>query len=150
MGAILHSRGFSITVAHTELNSPDPSNYPEFIFLHLPDKLAGSDTSFYNMLNVISDMNTNCKSLFQDHVVRMLDEQQQQGELACIIHDALMHFVDDVANDLKIPTIVLRTTSAAYIHSSHVTVQLLAEKVMPLPGNASYYASILEYDRFLE
>ncbi|KAI3448590.1 hypothetical protein Pfo_005255 [Paulownia fortunei] len=133
MGAILHSRGFSITIAHTELNSPNPSNNPEFIFLPLSDKLAGCDTSFNNMLKVISDMNTNCKVPFQDHVVQMLEEQQLQGEVACIIYDALMHFVDVVANDLKLPTIVLRTTNAAYIHSCHVMLQLLAEKLVPVP-----------------
>lgn len=130
LGAILHSRGFSITVAHTEFNSPDPLDYPQFDFQHLPDQVADSDTSFYNMLQVITDMNTNCRTPFQELLVRMMDEEKH----ICVIHDALMHFADDAAKNLEIPTMVLRTTSAAYIHSSHITLQLLAEKVLPLPG----------------
>ncbi|KAL8531124.1 hypothetical protein ACS0TY_007947 [Phlomoides rotata] len=130
MGAILHARGFSITVAHTEFNTPDPLDYPHFDFQHLPDQLAGSDTSFYNMLKVISHMNANCKAPFQELLVQMLLDEEEH---VCIIHDAIMHFADDAAKNLEIPTMVLRTTSAAYIHSSIVTLQLLAEKVLPLP-----------------
>ncbi|KAL0390435.1 UNVERIFIED_CONTAM: UDP-glucose iridoid glucosyltransferase [Sesamum calycinum] len=44
-----------------------------------------------------------------------------------------MNFVDAVAGRLKLPSIVLRTTTAAYMHSHNVMFQLLAEGFIPLP-----------------
>ncbi|GJV95994.1 hypothetical protein Tco_1547571 [Tanacetum coccineum] len=41
LGTYLHSKGFSISIAHAEFNRPDPSKYPDFIFHPLPDKLSG-------------------------------------------------------------------------------------------------------------
>ncbi|KAM3739890.1 hypothetical protein ACB098_08G056900 [Castanea mollissima] len=40
LGTILHSKGFSITITHTEFNSPNPSNHPNFKFLPIPDGLS--------------------------------------------------------------------------------------------------------------
>ncbi|KAL3829065.1 hypothetical protein ACJIZ3_017867 [Penstemon smallii] len=133
LGSILHSQGFSIVVAHTEFNSPKTSDNPEFTFLPLSDNLSDFDTSFYNMLNIISAMNTNCKASFQDYLVQMMEEEELCGDVACIIYDSILHFVDDVATRLKIPTIVLRTNGAAYMHSHSTVLQLVAEKVFPLP-----------------
>lgn len=135
LGSILHSKGFSIVVAHTEFNSPNPKSYPEFTFVPLPDGVAGYDMSYYNMLSVISAINTNCKDPFQECITQMLDQTELNGEVACIIYDAIMCFVDSVALELKIPTIVLRTTNAAYMHAHFPLFQLEAEKALPLPGN---------------
>lgn len=134
LGSILHSKGFSIIVAHTELNPPNPKYYPEFTFVPLPDGIVDSDTSFYNMLNVISAINKNCKDSFQDYMAQRLAEIEVNGKVACIIYDAIMRFVDPVAVELKIPTILLRTTTAAYMYSHFVIFQLQAKKVIPLPG----------------
>jgi hypothetical protein len=37
LGCILHSRGFSITIAHTQFNFPNTSNHPDFNFLPVAD-----------------------------------------------------------------------------------------------------------------
>ncbi|CAA0814669.1 UDP-glycosyltransferase 76F1 [Striga hermonthica] len=68
---ILHSRGFSITVIHTRLNSPNPSNHPHFT-LALTDVLA--DGSAESVACVISDAvlhftSAVCKSLKVPRVV---------------------------------------------------------------------------------
>ncbi|KAK6145294.1 hypothetical protein DH2020_022114 [Rehmannia glutinosa] len=127
LGSILHAKGFSITIAHTKFNSPNPSNQPKFTFLPLSDNLDGYDTSFYNILNAISVMNKNCESSFEEYIVGM------KGKVGCIIYDSIMKFVDVVANKLKLPTIVLRTTTAAYMQSHIVMFQLVAQKLIPLP-----------------
>ncbi|KAL2508352.1 UDP-glycosyltransferase 76E2 [Forsythia ovata] len=133
LGAILNSRGFSITVAHTEFNSPNPSEHPEFIFLPLPDNLSGCETSYINSLNGISAMNTNSLARFNDYMVEMLEMQEQHGQVACIVYDTLMHFVDEVATRLELPTVALRPNSAAYLRSQHVISQLQADNLIPLP-----------------
>ncbi|KAL0369997.1 UNVERIFIED_CONTAM: UDP-glucose iridoid glucosyltransferase [Sesamum angustifolium] len=135
LGSILHSKGFSIHIAHTKFNSPNPSNFPHFTFLPLPDNLDCFDTSFHNLLNVISVVNTNCEAPFQEHMMKMVADEEVCGrQVACIIYDSIMNFVDAVAGRVKLPSIVLRTTTAAYMHSHNVMFQLLAENLIPLPG----------------
>ncbi|KAL7201612.1 hypothetical protein ACSBR1_033331 [Camellia fascicularis] len=43
----------------------------------------------------------------------MNQEESRRNEVACIIYDTLMHATETVANHLKIPTIVLRTSGAS-------------------------------------
>ncbi|GMN23971.1 hypothetical protein TIFTF001_000362 [Ficus carica] len=40
LGTVLHSRGFSMTIAHTIFNSPNPQNHPNCRFLPLQDGLS--------------------------------------------------------------------------------------------------------------
>ncbi|KAG8371439.1 hypothetical protein BUALT_Bualt13G0087700 [Buddleja alternifolia] len=127
LASILHSKGFSIFIAHTQFNSPNPSSHPDFTFLPLSDHLTAADTSFYNLLNAHSIMNKNCKAPFEKYMGEM------QEHVACIIYDSIMNFVDVVANHLNIPTIVLRTNTAAYMHSHFAVFQLLEQNLIPLP-----------------
>lgn len=129
LGSILDSKGFSITIAHTEFNSPDRSDHPNFTFLPLSDNLDCHDTSMYNFLNLLPLMNANCEASFEGHMVQMCRTE----EVACVIYDNIMKFVDVVANRLKLPTIVLCPTTAAYFHANFVLLQLAAEKCIPLP-----------------
>ncbi|CAA3031350.1 UDP-glucose iridoid glucosyltransferase-like [Olea europaea subsp. europaea] len=85
LGSILNSRGFSITVAHTEFNSPDPLDHPEFVFLPLPDNLSGCETSYISSLKGISAMNVNSKERFHEYMVEMLEKQPQNGLVSCIV-----------------------------------------------------------------
>lgn len=134
LGSILNSRGFSITVAHTEFNSPNPLDHPEFVFLPLPDNLSGCETSYISSLKGISAMNVNSKERFHEYMVEMLEKQPQNGLVSCIVYDNLMHFVNEVATHLKLPTVVLRPNSAAYLRSLQFIIQLQADNLIPLPG----------------
>ncbi|KAL0436802.1 UNVERIFIED_CONTAM: UDP-glucose iridoid glucosyltransferase [Sesamum radiatum] len=143
LASILHSKGFSIHIAHTKFNSPNPSNFPHFTFLPLPDNLEGFDTCFHNLLNVMSVVNTNCEAPFHEHMMKMAAEEEVCGRpVACIIYDSIMKFADAVANRLELPSIVLRTTTAAYMHSHNVMFQLLAENLIPLPESSQLEAAI--------
>nr|GMD15850.1 UDP-glucose iridoid glucosyltransferase-like [Ipomoea batatas] len=115
LGSILRARGFSITVAHTEYNAPNPSTHPEFMFLGLSDGLgAGYDMSFDKILGAIYIMNERCGAPLVEYV----EKQTACGEeIACIVHDNIMFFVDAVATHLKIPAIVQATFSAAYFQA---------------------------------
>ncbi|CAH9098791.1 unnamed protein product [Cuscuta epithymum] len=116
LGHVLHSKGFSITVAHARCNAPDPSNHPEFSFLGLGENISinldgiikASDIGLKGRLETIYDMNENCRVPLQEYL-------EEKGDVvSCIIYDNLMFFVDQVAALLDLPSIVLRPSSAAY------------------------------------
>ncbi|XP_051131011.1 UDP-glycosyltransferase 76E1-like [Andrographis paniculata] len=135
LGSVLRSHGFSITVLQTNFNSLDPSDHPYFTFLTLPDGLEGYDFYFNNILMMTSVMNANCKAPFEEHMSRMLEEEDG-GEVACIIYDSLMKFVDIVAPKLKVPTIVFRVNPAAFTHSLVILSEFLQQKLIPLPESS--------------
>lgn len=139
LGSILHSKGFSITVAHPEFNSPNPLNHPEFVFVPLADKLlseAGSDDTsdpaasfMMKPMLYITAMNENCRQPLVDYLV------QSDDQICCIIYDAIMCFGEAVASQLKIPSIFLSILSAAYLQSLETVVRFYAENGLPVPGN---------------
>ncbi|KAF2311923.1 hypothetical protein GH714_027408 [Hevea brasiliensis] len=57
--------------------------------------------------------------------------------ISCIIYDELMYFSESVANHLKLPSIVLRTISAATYISRVAILQLKAEGYIPFPDTMS-------------
>ncbi|XP_027164931.1 UDP-glucose iridoid glucosyltransferase-like [Coffea eugenioides] len=132
LGEILHSGGFSVIVAHTKFNSPNPLNHPEFFFLPLKDNLSGFDTSFGNTLAVIRAINENCRAPLQGSLAQMMKDQEKHGQVCCIIHDAIMHFGRSVANHLNISSLVLGTCSALYMQVYPTILQLQSEHYFPL------------------
>lgn len=133
LGSILHSQGFSVVVAHTEFNAPDYSNHPEFIFHSMNDGLQGIDMSMPSLENMY-DLNENCKTSLKNYLVSMMEEEEEEefqgDQLACLIYDNVMFFVDDVATQLRLPSIVLRTFSATYLHSM-LTILQKPDKYFP-------------------
>lgn len=129
LGTILHSNGFSITIAHANFNSPDPQAHPEFHFVPIPDGLSEPDISSGDILHIMLTINNNCKRSFQQLLL-----EQKQHEIACIIFDEHMHFCEPVAANLKLPCIILRTTSAATFLARHGVISLIQEGCLPLQG----------------
>ncbi|MBA0578736.1 UDP-glycosyltransferase 76E2 [Gossypium raimondii] len=139
LGSILHSKGFSITVLHTAFNSPIPSNYPEFGFVSIPDNLSEQLISADDLLPFISLLNLNCGVPFQECLAKMVQKQEVENEpsIACIVYDECMYFCDAVAKYVKLPSIVLRTTSASTYLSRNAILQLKAEGVLTSQGSTS-------------
>ncbi|KAM1099547.1 hypothetical protein ACFX15_005883 [Malus domestica] len=86
LGAILHSKGFDITVAHTDFNFPDPSNYPDFDFLEMFDGLCEQNISSHNFIAAISGLNVNCKSPLQESLARKMEREDRNSKISCIIY----------------------------------------------------------------
>ncbi|XP_004249542.1 UDP-glycosyltransferase 76E1-like [Solanum lycopersicum] len=127
LGNILHSQGFSVIVAHTRHNAPNYTNHPQFVFHSMDDGLQRIDMSFPSVETLYS-MNENCKVHLRNYLAAMMEEEG--NELACIIYDSVMFFVDDVATQLRVPTVVLYTFSAAFLHSIIMILQQ-PEKYFP-------------------
>ncbi|CAI8616616.1 unnamed protein product [Vicia faba] len=109
LATVLHSKGFSITIAHTHFNSPDPSNHPNFNFLPFFDGLSSTQITSKNFVDIASTLN-------------------------CLynLYDGFFHFIDSLAKELKLPSIVFRTTCATNFLTYHVCAHLQTKGYLPL------------------
>ncbi|KAH7542364.1 hypothetical protein FEM48_Zijuj02G0065500 [Ziziphus jujuba var. spinosa] len=129
LGKILHSKGFSITIAHTNFNSADPQSHPEFSFLPILDGL--SDHEISTGIHIISTINVNCKLSFQQLL------ESHNNIFSCIIFDELMHFRQTVAANLKLPCVTLSTNNFATFLSRSALCQLIGEGQIPFQDSRS-------------
>ncbi|KAL7201602.1 hypothetical protein ACSBR1_033321 [Camellia fascicularis] len=131
----LHSKGFSITIAHTLFNSSNLSNHLHLTFHPMPDGLTDRDTSSGDFPTFVPTINTNCEAPIKECLAQMMNqEERMRNEVACIIYDTLMHATETVTNHLKIPTIVLRTTGASIMVVYGCMTRLYEASYFPLEG----------------
>lgn len=138
LGSILHSKGFSITIAHTQFNFPNTLNHPNFNFLPIVDGFSNCNVSV-NFIDVISGFNSNCKAPLQELMAQMMEakeyqDEEYQDEITCIIYDEYMYFAEAVANHLKLPSIILSTSSATNAFSFHTILQLQQDSHISTQG----------------
>ncbi|KAI3814761.1 hypothetical protein L1987_14405 [Smallanthus sonchifolius] len=130
LGTFLHSKGFSITISHSELNRPDPSKHPDFTFLPLPDNLSAIG-DFASAVQFLQTLNDNCSPHFREHLIQMM---QKDKESIVIVYDNLMFFAGSVAGDLGLPSINLRTSSASLFPAIKIIPQLHQQGRFPVQG----------------
>ncbi|KAL0359228.1 UNVERIFIED_CONTAM: UDP-glycosyltransferase 76F1 [Sesamum angustifolium] len=106
---ILHSKGFSITIVHTKLNSPNHSNYPHFTFFPIDDGLSENNAASRNdIVSLLTVLNVKCIEPFKQAMSELLAESSGDP-IACLISDAILHFTTAVCKSLNLPRLVLRT-----------------------------------------
>lgn len=124
---ILYSNGFSISIIHTHINSPNPANHPHFTFHPIPELLEGKAWTG-DVIALINAFNVSCAVPFRDCLSQMMSESAAAGEpVACLITDAIWHFTQAVADILQLPRIVLRTSNPTSF-LSFISISLLREK----------------------
>ncbi|XP_058109373.1 UDP-glycosyltransferase 76B1-like [Magnolia sinica] len=111
LATLLHSKGFLITIVHTQFNSPNPSNHPNFNFEPIPDGLSDDRAAAMDIIMLVAALNVAYKAPSEE-LLRRLVLENPYGPIKCIISDAMMHFTQDVASILNIPRVVIRTSSA--------------------------------------
>nr|CAB3452459.1 unnamed protein product [Digitaria exilis] len=121
LAGLLHSRGFAITVFHTHFNAPDASRHPDYHFVPVPGDggmptPAGDsspDTVQATVKHVLA-VNRACEAPFRELLAGLLARQPEREEdVACLVADAHLMTMLDVARELGVPTMALRTSSAA-------------------------------------
>ncbi|KAA8549335.1 hypothetical protein F0562_001019 [Nyssa sinensis] len=137
LAAILKSKGFSITIAHTQFNSPNPSNHHDFTFLPIPDGISDRDAATMDFMALITALNANSEVPLRERLSPMMKQEEQNDRIACIIYDAIMYKTEAVANHLKIPSIVLETGSAATLLTYAAVPRLQADGYIPLQDSMS-------------
>ncbi|KAF2294875.1 hypothetical protein GH714_025824 [Hevea brasiliensis] len=110
---ILYSKGFSISVIHTNFNSLNSSKYPHFTFNSIPDGLLESEASTEDAI-LLSILNFKCAEPFRNCLAKLFLDVLEEP-IACLIPDVVCCFAKPVAEGLELPTIVLRTTSKVCI-----------------------------------
>ncbi|XP_050139192.1 UDP-glucose iridoid glucosyltransferase-like [Malus sylvestris] len=136
LGSFLHSKGFSITVIHTQFNSPNPSNHPDFTFFPIQDGLTAEEISSGNAVAISLAINANCTACFRQRLTQFM-EQDPENKITCLIHDDLMYFTKAVAKDLNIPNIMLRTTSVTNFLARTALLRLHSKGYIPFPDSQS-------------
>ncbi|KAI7751838.1 LOW QUALITY PROTEIN: hypothetical protein M8C21_030973, partial [Ambrosia artemisiifolia] len=114
LATVLHSKGFSITIAHTKLNSLDLSKHPEFGVFPLFDNFLAID-ALANFTKFLQDLLT-----------------QKIKEKITIIHDNTMYVAEEVARNLNHPSIVLRSCSSLNVSAFHTLPKLHAQGQLPV------------------
>ncbi|KAB2616033.1 UDP-glycosyltransferase 76C4-like [Pyrus ussuriensis x Pyrus communis] len=123
---VLHHKGFSITIIHTQFNSLNPTTHPHFIFHSIPVELSRTEASTNDGMAFILLLNVKCFEPFSECLPRLLSDDDQEP-VACLISDLLFSFTQHVAENLKLPRILLRT-SAASSFVAYAAFPLLLEK----------------------
>ncbi|KAK4856195.1 hypothetical protein QYF36_015042 [Acer negundo] len=142
LATILHSKGFSITVAHTQFSSPNThNNHPDFVFQLLLSNDSSSSLELSDLDDFavfLSNLNSSYRASLQELLTRIVEEEQKQQErFPCVIYDALMYSVEAIAHSLKLPSIILRTASATSWLAYFEYPRLLEEGCIPPQGSES-------------
>lgn len=140
LATTLHVKGFSIAIAHSILNPPNPSNHPlDFTFLPLSDNLSKVDDSG-SFSNFIASLNNNCKPSFKEHLIRLMSEGNKS---IVVIYDHLMFFAGSVAVELNLVPILFRSCSAVFFPAYVVRQQLRQHGRFLEQGNATLLLHVM-------
>ncbi|XP_040377757.1 DIMBOA UDP-glucosyltransferase BX8-like [Oryza brachyantha] len=127
LAGVLHARGFAVTVFHTHFNAPDAARHPEYRFVPVPDGASGPrPVSVEDVVQHILALNGACEAAFRDRLAAVLDEYSRDA-VTCLVADAHLLRMVEVASRLAVPTLVLRTGSAACF-AGFVAYPLLCDK----------------------
>ncbi|XP_010520267.1 PREDICTED: UDP-glycosyltransferase 76E2 isoform X2 [Tarenaya hassleriana] len=113
LGIALHLKGFSITVALTELNhlTSPWEDFPDFQFVTIMGGLSESEFKKLGPVEFLIKLNDMCESSFKDCLGQLL-QQKQGNDIACVIYDEYMHFAEAAAKDFNFPSVIFSTTNA--------------------------------------
>jgi UDP:flavonoid glycosyltransferase YjiC (YdhE family) len=117
LAGILRSRGFAVTVFHTHFNAPDASAHPDYDFVPVPDGMPAGRHPLQDTVQRILDINRACEAPFRERLAALVercgDDDGNGDVVTCLVADAHLLAMVDVARGLGVPTLVLRMTSAA-------------------------------------
>lgn len=141
LASILYNRGgFSITMIHTNFNSPNPSNYPHFDFRSIRDDLSESEISTLDAVSLTVLLNDRCVVPLQDCLVELLARRGEDDDsVACLITDAAWCFTQAVADNLKIQRIVLRTSNICSFNVFAAVPFLFEKGYLPIQGIVRFF-----------
>uniref|UniRef100_A0A0D9WX45 UDP-glycosyltransferases domain-containing protein n=1 Tax=Leersia perrieri TaxID=77586 RepID=A0A0D9WX45_9ORYZ len=128
LAGTLHGRGgISVTVLHTRFNAPDPSCNPELAFVEVPDGIPADIIPILNA--AIEGVSLSSSPSFRDVLASVVAADADEGQPAasCLIIDSNLRGAQKVATGIGIPTLVLRTGSAASL-GCYIAYPTLIEK----------------------
>ncbi|CAN6280749.1 unnamed protein product [Urochloa humidicola] len=141
LAGILHARGFAVTVFHTHFNAPDPARHPEYHFVPVADGTSGpAPVAIEDVVAHIVSLAGACEAAFRDRLAAVLEEYSRDA-VACLVADAHLLQVFQVAATLAVPTLALRTGSAASFACFAAYPMLCDKGYLPVQGTESQLES---------
>ncbi|KAM0851786.1 hypothetical protein ACQ4PT_052198 [Festuca glaucescens] len=113
LAGLLHARGFAVTVFHTDSNAPDPSSHPDYDFVAVPDGMPAAKQEVVKVIEHILALNRSCEEPFRERLAALLEVPGARDDVACLVADSHLLTLMDVARQQGVPTLALRTGSAA-------------------------------------
>ncbi|KAK9061112.1 hypothetical protein SSX86_018292 [Deinandra increscens subsp. villosa] len=149
---LLYSKGFSITILHTNFNKPKTSNYPHFTFRFILDndphdkrysKLPSQGLGSFARIILFNE----CGADELRHQLELELSKKDEPPVSCLVTDALWHFTQSVADSLSLPRLVLRTSSlfSFPIYASIPLFHDLGYLNLSENNHSDYEASVPEY-----
>uniref|UniRef100_A0ACD5WFN9 Uncharacterized protein n=1 Tax=Avena sativa TaxID=4498 RepID=A0ACD5WFN9_AVESA len=139
---VLHSRGLGVTVLHTRFNALDPALHPEYAFVAVPDGIPADVAASGSIISIILAMNAAMEASGAVHDV-LASVLADGPAAACLFIDANLLAVQKVAAALGLPTMVLRTGSAACF-SCFLAYPMLHQKGYLPPKESQLYTPVDE------
>jgi hypothetical protein len=137
LAGLLHARGFAITVFHTHFNAPDPARHPEYRFVPVPDGTSGpAPVAIEDVVRHILALAAACGPALRDRLPAVLEEYSKDN-VACLIADAHLLPIFEAAKSLGVPTLALRTGSAACCACFLAYPMLFEKGYLPVKGTPS-------------
>ncbi|XP_024960035.1 UDP-glycosyltransferase 76G1-like [Cynara cardunculus var. scolymus] len=142
---ILHVQGFKITIIHTEYNSPNHSNHPHFTFKSISDRFSEITTADLDASYCFKYLNKTCVDPFRNCLAELLEDYSDEEPVSCIITDAGFYFTQAVADALKIPRLVLETSSLGCTVASDILLSLSENPSFTLPKEGDHETLAVEF-----
>ncbi|KAK8603430.1 hypothetical protein V6N13_085617 [Hibiscus sabdariffa] len=109
LATILHSKGFSITIVHSELNSHDLSGHSEFAFVSIPNNLTRPQLLDGDLASFALCLNKNCAAPLRQCLEQIV---HSNSRITAVLYDLLLFCAQIITDDLRLPEINLHTNSA--------------------------------------
>uniref|UniRef100_A0A0D9WX48 UDP-glycosyltransferases domain-containing protein n=2 Tax=Leersia perrieri TaxID=77586 RepID=A0A0D9WX48_9ORYZ len=152
LACALHGRGgLSVTVLHTRFNAPDASRHPDLAFVKVPDGVPAAVAASGRVSEIILTMNAAMERdgegalspSVREVLASVVATEEGQPPVACLVIDAHLLAVQKAAAAVGIPTLVLRTGSAA-CHRCYLAYRMLVEKGYLPPKESQLYEPVKE------
>jgi UDP-glucosyltransferase BX8/BX9 len=130
LASVLHTRGFSITIFHTQFNSIDSTKHPLYDFISIVEGISADQFDPDDILAQIIALNDSCEEPFRDSLRKLLENKGA----ACLIADIHWYKMHAVAKQLGVASLVLRTGNAASMRWFSSFPVLLEKGYYPLQG----------------
>ncbi|KAK6933080.1 hypothetical protein RJ641_035974, partial [Dillenia turbinata] len=112
LAQILYSKGFSVTIIHTNFNAPNSSNFPHFTFRSLSTCYTDKGVQEDDFMAIIAQLNINLVEEFRKCLAHLISESDETKEpISCLIADSLWHFTQATLDHFRLPRILLRPSS---------------------------------------
>jgi hypothetical protein len=148
LAGLLQERGLAVTVFHSHFNAPDPSRHPAYDFVPVPDGLPPySPVSVKETVEHILAINSSCEAPFRERLAALLEAPGARDDVACLVAVAHLLTLMDVARQQGLPTLALRTGSAACFRNIMANPMLCDKGYLPAQGSFALLCSLHVHER---